>query len=530
MRSVYARGVKKRTLISGAVAVTAAGAITLAATTVAQAQETGNEALAAAIDAILQDPKLTDSQSSIIVKDADTGEVVYDHHGNQRAVPASANKLSTVAGALDVLGEDHVFTTDVLGDRPVDGVVSGDLYLRGSGDPSLLQADFAALAADLAAAGVSTVDGDLVADDTAFDAARHGDEWAWGDLQYTSASEISALTIGSGTDHFSGTVRVFVKPGASAGAPAVVTTVPETDYVTIESTATTGTTNNVAVNRDEHSNTIRVSGTVAAGTSGTYATRSVIDPAGLVADVFADALADEGIDLTGGIRLHETTPQGGEVLATHDSETLAALTDDLLKPSNNLYAEAFFKAVGLAQTGQGTFASGKAGVYGAIEDYGVDTGPIRQVDGSGMSRFDELTPDMLTDLLIGAQDATWFDTYQASLPVACVDGTLASRMCGTEAAGNVRAKTGSMTSVSALAGYVTDADGRELVFAIMFNDYLTSSVKGLEDQIAVAIASHGADATESEIAAFAAEAEEIAEPAEELPADWECSWYEPSIC
>ncbi|GAA1675756.1 D-alanyl-D-alanine carboxypeptidase/D-alanyl-D-alanine-endopeptidase [Glycomyces endophyticus] len=502
----------------------------IAATTVAQAQPTGNEALAAAIDAILQDPKVTDSQASIVVKDAATGEVVYDHHANQRAIPASTNKLSTVAGALEVLGEDYTFTTDVLGDRPVDGVVDGDLYLRGTGDPSLLQADFAALAADLADLGVSTVAGDLVADDTAFDAVRHGDEWAWGDLQYTSASEISALTIGSGTDHFPGTVRVFVKPGTASGAPAVVTTVPATDYVTVVNTATTGTATNVVVNRDEHANTIRVSGTVAAGTSGTFATRSVIDPTGLVADVFADALAAEGITLDGDVRLHEEAPQGGEVLAWHDSEPLADLTVDLMKPSNNLYAEAFFKAVGLAQTGLGTFASGKAGVYGAIDDYGVNTGPIRQVDGSGMSRWDQLTPDMLTDLLIGAQDASWFDTFQGSLPVACVDGTLASRMCGTEAAGNVRAKTGSMTSVSALAGYATDADGRELVFAIMFNDFLTSNIKGLEDQIAVAIASHGADATESEIAAFAAEAEEIAEPAAELPADWECSWYEPSTC
>ncbi|SDL09258.1 D-alanyl-D-alanine carboxypeptidase / D-alanyl-D-alanine-endopeptidase (penicillin-binding protein 4) [Glycomyces sambucus] len=521
---------KRRTLISGAAAVTAAGAMIIAATTVAQAEETGNEALAAAIDAILQDPKVTDSQASIIVKDAATGEVVYDHHGNQRAIPASNNKLSTVAGALEVLGEDFTFTTDVVADAPVDGTVSGDLYLRGSGDPSMLAADYRSLADQLVEAGVTTVDGDLVADDTAFDAARHGDVWSWSDVMSSAGAEISALTIGSGSDHLAGTVRVYVRPGATAGSPAVIETVPETDYVTVESTATTGTSTNVQFSRDEHANTIRVSGTVAAGSSGTYGTRAVIDPTGLAADVFADALDAAGIDLLGDVRLHEETPQGGESLASHSSATLADLTDDLMKPSNNLYAEAFFKAAGLAQTGLGTFASGKAAIYSGIEEYGVNTGPIRQVDGSGMSRWDELTPDMLTDLLIGAQDAPWFDTYHDSLPVACVDGTLLSRMCGTEAAGNVRAKTGSLTSVSALSGFVTDADGRELVFSVMFNDFLTSNIKGLEDQIAVVLASYSADTTESEFATFAAEAEEIAEPAEELPADWECSWYEPSIC
>ncbi|SDD90788.1 D-alanyl-D-alanine carboxypeptidase/D-alanyl-D-alanine endopeptidase [Glycomyces harbinensis] len=521
---------KKRTLISSAVAVTAAGAITLAGTVVAQAQETGDEALAAAIDAVLDDPKLADSQSGVMVKDADTGEVIYDHNGNQRAIPASNNKLATVAGALEVLGEDYTFSTEVIGDSPENGSIEGDLFLRGNGDPSLLEADFDALAADLADLGVTKVEGDLVADDTAFDTVRHGREWAWEDLVYAYASEISALSIGSGDDHLAGSVRVFVEPGAAAGDPAVVETVPATDYVTIENTAATGSSTNVSIVRDQHSNTIRVSGTVAAGSSGTLGTRAVIDPTGLVADVFADALAAEGIELEGDVRLHEAAPEDGEVLVSHESATLAELTVDLQKPSNNLYAEAFLKAAGHARTGLGTVDSGKAAVYDAIEKYGVDTGPIRLSDGSGLSRWDELTPDMVTDLLIGVQDAPWYETYYNALPVACVDGTLASRMCGTAAEGNVHAKTGSLTSVSALSGYATDADGREYVFSVVFNDFLTSSVKGLEDQIAAAIAGQSSEATEADIATLMSEAEEAAEPAEELPADLECSWYEPAIC
>ncbi|MQM25710.1 D-alanyl-D-alanine carboxypeptidase/D-alanyl-D-alanine endopeptidase [Glycomyces albidus] len=521
---------KKRTLISSAVAVTAAGALTFAGTVVAQAQETGDEALAAAIDAILQDPKLTDSQSSIIVKDAATGEVVYDHNGNQRGLPGSNQKLTTVAGALETLGEDFTFATEVLGDRPVDGVVSGDLYLRGSGDPSMLEADYQRLAADLADLGVSRIDGDLVADDTAFDAARHGDEWAWGDLQYQAAAEISALTVGSGAEHWAGTVRLFMTGGAAAGDPVQVEMVPENDYVTVVNEATTGTTTNLSVNRDEHANTLRVTGTVKAGETPDYFTRAVIDPTALVADVFANALADNGIDLTGGIRLSEPTPQGaGESLAVHESVPLSQLSADLLKPSNNSYAEALFKTIGYANTGKGTFASGKAGVYAAIEKYGVDTDPIRQADGSGMSRFDQVTPDAITDLLIGAKDAPWFDAYYDALPVACQDGTLAGRLCNTPAAGNAHAKSGSLTSVSALSGYVTDADGRELVFSIVFNDYLASTVKPLEDKIVAALAGYSASSTEAEITAFG-NVEEAEAAAEEIPGDRECTWYEPAVC
>jgi D-alanyl-D-alanine carboxypeptidase/D-alanyl-D-alanine-endopeptidase (penicillin-binding protein 4) len=240
-------------------------------------------------------------------------------------------------------------------------------------------------------------------------------------------------------------------------------------------------------------------------------------------------LEDNGIDLTGDIRTGESTPQGGETLATHESTTLADLSDDLLKPSNNSYAEALFKAVGYANTGEGTFESGKDGVYTAIERYGVDTDPIRQVDGSGMSRFDQVTPDAITDLLIGVRDATWFDTWYNALPVACKDGTLASRLCGTPAAGNVHAKSGTLTSVSALSGYATDADGRELVFSIVVNDHLADSVKGIEDKIAAAIAGHSESSTESEITTFG-NIEEAERAAEEIPGDWECSWYEPAVC
>ncbi|MBO3734270.1 D-alanyl-D-alanine carboxypeptidase/D-alanyl-D-alanine endopeptidase [Glycomyces niveus] len=521
---------KTRTLISGAVAVTAAGAITIAATAVAQAQETGDEALAAAIDAILADPALTDSQAGVLVRDANTGEVLYDRNGNQRGLPGSNQKLTTMAAALATLGEDFRFTTELLGDRPVDGVVAGDLYLRGSGDPTMLEADYDALAADLAALGVSTVEGDLVLDDTAFDDVRHAEEVAWGDLQFAPGAEVSALTIGSGPDRWSGTARLYMTGGAAEGDPVDIRMVPENGYVTVVNEAVTGAETDLTVKRDEHANTIRVSGTVEAGVTPDYYSRSVIDPTALVADVFADSLADNGIDLNGEVRLHEATPQGaGDRLADHESATLLELTPELLKPSNNAWADALMKTIALHDTGLGTFADGEDGIHAAIAEYGVDTATLRQADGSGMSRFDQATPEAITDLLIGVKQEPWYDTWYDGLPIACTDGTLVSRMCGTPAAGNVHAKTGTQTSISALSGYVTDADGRELVFSIIINDHLVDSVKYIENQIAVAIASHSADATEAEISR-SAQAEAAAEDDAALPGDFECTYYEPAVC
>ncbi|MCC3764653.1 D-alanyl-D-alanine carboxypeptidase/D-alanyl-D-alanine-endopeptidase [Glycomyces sp. TRM65418] len=520
---------RKRTLISGAVAVTAAGAITIAGTVVAQAQETGDAALVSAIDAILTDKRLTDSQIGVTVADADTGEVLYDRNGAKRAVPASNDKLTTTAAALEALGGDFTYSTEVLGDRPTDGVVSGDLYLRGAGDPTVLESDYDRMAEDLAALGVSMIDGDLVADDTAFDTVRSGTEWGWSDLQYTYAAEVSALTVASGDDYHAGSVRVFIKPGAAQGDPARISLSPATDYVEIVNTATTGTSTNVTVDRDPHDNVIRVSGTVAAGGGGTYATRSVIEPTRLAADVFADSLEEAGITVTGDLRFGEAAPQGGELLASHESMPLSELIGVVLKPSNASVAEALFKTLGYQATGKGTFASGKAAVYAAIESYGVDTGPIRQVDGSGISRHNLFTTGMLTDLLVGVKDAAWFDTWYDSLPIACKDGTLGGRMCGTPAADNVRAKTGSMTSVSALSGYVTDADGRELVFSVVANDFLYSTVKDIEDKIAAAIAGHSASSTEAETMR-SANVDEIEMPEEDPNHRLECTWIEPAVC
>jgi D-alanyl-D-alanine carboxypeptidase/D-alanyl-D-alanine-endopeptidase (penicillin-binding protein 4) len=530
----YNRSVRKRTLITGAVAVTAATALAIAGTVVAQAQETGDEALADAIDAILSDPRLTDSQIGVVVADAETGEVLYDHGGDRRAVPASNTKLATAAAALELLGEDYTFTTEAVGPaHPEDGVLAGDLHLRGTGDPTMLAEDYGALAAELAASGVSRIEGDLVADDTAFDDTRLGTEWGWSDLQYLYASEVSALTVASGDDYNAGTVRVFVDPGANEGEAAEITMVPANDYVTIANDVTTaaaGGDTSISIDRDPHTNEIRVSGSIAADHGGTYGTRAVIDPAGLAASVFALALAEHGIALDGEVRTGEDLA----VLAGHHSMPLSEMMVHFLKQSNSSHAEALFKVLGYETSGEGTFDSGKAAVYQGIEKYGVDTGPIRQVDGSGLSRHNLLTPSMVAELLVGVKDAPWFDTWYAALPIACesdplVGGTLASRMCGTPAAGNVRGKTGSMTSVSALSGYVTDADGRELVFSVLVNDYLYSTVKDIEDQIAAVAAGHGAEATEAEITTFA-EVDRIETPSEDVNADLECSWVEPAVC
>lgn len=520
--------VTKRTLTRTAVTLTAVAGLAITGTVVAHAAEPDDE-LGAALDDILADDRFDDSQVGLVVTDANTGETIYGHNGNMRAIPASNNKILTSAAAMDALGGDYRFRTDVATEaRLRGGTLRGDVFLRGTGDPTMLAADYEKLAADLAEEGVKRIRGDLVADDTAFDDVRLGTEWGWDDEPYYYAAQTSALTLAPDEDYDAGSVIVTVEPGSSEGDDATVAMTPPNDYVTIDNTATTGAETDLTVDREHGTNTITVSGTIA-GDDTAKEWMSVDEPTGYAADVFAAALKDAGIRLTGDIVLGQATPDGARTLAERESMPLSQLLIPFMKLSNNMHAEALVKAMGREATGTaGTWDDGLAVVESYLAEQGVDTERMRQADGSGLSRWNLIPPQELATLLGNLRDVAWFDTWYASMPIACepdrlVGGTLRSRMCDTPAEGNVVAKTGSLTSVSALSGYVTDADDRELVFSMVSNDYL-SSVRDLEDEVAVTLASY------SRSESLNSDGVKVPQPDTEAPPGLECSWVKPIAC
>ncbi|MEU5894044.1 D-alanyl-D-alanine carboxypeptidase/D-alanyl-D-alanine-endopeptidase [Streptomyces sp. NPDC047461] len=480
-----------------------------------------------AIDTVLGDARMEGGVASVVVADAASGELLYQHLPSTRLMPASNTKLSTSAAAMEILGPGYRFTTDVLAHgRRSGSVLRGDLYLRGTGDPTLLAADYDRLAAQVAASGVTRVDGRLIADDTRFDAQRLGRDWAWDDESYYYAAQISALSVAPDTDYDTGTVIVTVAPGAAAGDEPVVTVTPDTDYVDIEVRATTvaaGGANALAVEREHGTNDIVVSGTTPVGGAGAKEWMTVWEPTGYAAEVFRAALADHGVKVTGPNRLGRQTPVGARPLASHDSMALKDLLIPFMKLSNNMHAEILTKAMGHEVSKQGSWSAGLAAIAGYLKGVGVDTAKVRQVDGSGLSRMDNFPAGQLAKLLLAVRAEPWYADWKRSLPVACdpdrfVGGTLRTRMCGTAAALNARAKTGSLTGASALSGYVTDAGGRELVFSIVLNNYLASSVKPLEDAIVVTLAK----STE--------EAATLVEPRTARGGDLECAWRKPVLC
>ena len=247
----------------------------------AAAEPTGRDALVADLDRILSDPRLIGAHPGVVVRDAATGETLYDRGGADRLLPASNNKLFTSVGALEALGPDYRFTTSALTIAAQQGTaLNGDLYLRGTGDPTLLASDYDALAAQVADAGIRVVTGRLIADDSWFDDVRLGVSWAWDDEPYYYSAQVSALTVAPDTDYDAGTVIVRVAPGAAAGAPGLVQVVPATDYVRIDNRTTTGSTDTISVERQHGSNTIVVSGTIPLGAAPTQDWASVWEPTG----------------------------------------------------------------------------------------------------------------------------------------------------------------------------------------------------------------------------------------------------------
>ncbi|OLT28807.1 D-alanyl-D-alanine carboxypeptidase/D-alanyl-D-alanine-endopeptidase [Nocardiopsis sp. CNR-923] len=483
--------------------------------------------LRADIDALLEDPALEGAVSGVVVVDPETGERLYSRDGGEQLLPASNMKLFTTAAGLDVLGTDHTFTTDVVVEdeyRRRHSVT--DLYLVGGGDPSLTAQDLDAMAAEVADSGISVVRGDLVADDTWFDDERLVDDWWPSDEPYAYSAQISALTVAHGERLDTGVTEVVAAP-ARAGEPVDVDLGAAEGYMELDNQAVTvaaGESGSVVIDRPTGTNTITVTGSLPEDAEPVVRLRTVDEPAAFTGHLFRQALERHGVRVRGEVALGEMPEDrsDAEVVADHESDALGELMPALMKFSNNGHAEMLVKSIGRAVADEGSWSAGMAGVEGAVAGLGVNTEDVVFHDGSGLSRTDRVTADAVSELLGQSRDASWYGTWLASIPVAgdpdpWVGGTLTNRMRGTAADGVVQAKTGTMTGVSALSGYVTGPDGRDLVFSVVNNDHSGGAPIHVQNGIAVSIAEYlGHEAPVTTLRQNA--------PAQQGGGELECSW------
>jgi D-alanyl-D-alanine carboxypeptidase/D-alanyl-D-alanine-endopeptidase (penicillin-binding protein 4) len=477
------------------------------------------EELRARIQEILRNPELAEAQIAVKIASLDTGRTLFEENAIKLLHPASNMKIYTVSAALDRLTPDFRFKTSAyaLASPDATGTIRGDLIIYGRGDPSFAASfnngdytkaidDFAAR---IAAAGVKRVEGNIVGDESYFTGSRLGYGWEWDDLQWYYGAEISALTVNDNS------LDLFVKPGQDIGSQAVITTGPVTPLVTIINhviTGARGTRRNVTVVRPLGTNTLEVSGSVPLGLDtadkGNVGSVAITNPALLFVYMLRSSLASKGVIVAGQSLVIDAHGRNGQPLQTNSlveiasvqSPPLSVIAAQTLKPSQNLYTELILRTLGKSVAPNGSALStertttddGIEAVKTFLRGAGIEPrSQFVMADGSGLSRHDYITANATLQLLTYMSTHRYASVFRDALPIAGVDGTLKTRMRGTPAAGNLRAKTGTINGVASLSGYVTTAAGERLVFSIILNNYPeeSSSRRSFIDAIAVLLAS-----------------------------------------
>ena len=430
------------------------------------------------IDAILAEPALEHSYWGLVVKSLRTEETLYAFNARKLMMPASNMKIVTLAAAAERLGWNYTYETQIFAAGDIDaGTLRGDLVVAGTGDPSIIAADADALfgewAERLKGAGIRVIAGRIIGDDDAFDDSGLGFGWSWDDLPDDYAAAVSALQFNENT------VRVTVTPGAAAGDWAAISVDPPGSMLEVVSTATTGAAGADAApalrtHRLPGSMRLTIDGSIPAAHRPATLAVSVDNPTLFFVSALRQSLIAHGIDVRGAAvdidDIDDAPPRSGTPIASHRSPPLSTLAVRLMKISQNLYAETLLKT--LAPSAPRTSEGGRAEAAAILERWGISSDALIQRDGSGLSRYDYVTPEALVTILTHVdRDARLRAPFEAALPIAGRDGTLANRLKGTAAEGNARAKTGSMSNVRGLSGYLTTAGGEPLVFSILANNF-----------------------------------------------------------
>jgi len=498
---------------------TAATSTSVPTRSTADAPRTLNE-LQSRIEQIVRQPALEPGFFAVKIVSLETGAVIFEQAANKFVRPASNMKLYTVATAFDRLTPDYHFITSVYAkEKPEDEKVKGDLIVYGRGDPSLAarfnDGDYFKgineLADRIVAAGVKRVKGDLVGDESYFNGTPLGSGWEWEDLTWSYGAPVSALSINDNA------IDLNVKPGDHVGASVGITTgPPAASFITILNRAKTsarGSRSDLRIYRALGANTLEISGTLPLGDAGFVGGVAISDPALAFVTMLRDALMKRGVKVEGRVRTMNWRTAGSIVppfglatagpapfeLATLQSPPFSIIAAQTLKPSQNQYTELILRTLGKTQSQPSTDSGrtrddeemGLEVVRNFLRQAGVTDSELNLNDGSGLSRNDMITADATVKLLTFMTKHKYFAQFRDALPIAGTDGTLRNRMRGTPAEGNVRAKTGSLSSVASLSGYVTTAGGERLVFSMMLNNYPDAAAVRRDsiDAIAVLLAS-----------------------------------------
>ena len=440
-------------------------------------------------DALLSCEPASKGEWGLLIVDAQTGQPLFESNADKYFVPASNMKLFGTALALAKLGPDYRFhsTLETHGVVSPEGVLAGDLFLVGRGDPNLSNRKFpyalkeefdgppekalAELADALVAKGVKEIAGDVIGDDSYFPREPYPNGWEIDDMVWEYGAAISAIVVDDNT------VTLTLTPADTAGGPVQAVVSPATPDFIVQNNVVTSAAeikSDLTLTREPNAKIVVVRGTLPALSAPRKLILAVHEPAEHAAALLAQLLRERGVKISGAARavhVPETaaaTPR--VVLAEHVSVPLSDSVKLVNKISQNLHTEMLLRAAARANgiwNSPDDLMKFPADFYAAA---GIAPGDVIQTDGSGLSRHDLVTPRAIVALLKYAQEQTWFAPYYESLPVAGVDGTLETQMKNTNAATRIHAKTGSVEHVRTRSGFAETASGRRLIFSFLSNN------------------------------------------------------------
>lgn len=464
------------------------------------------EALRERVDGILGRGRYRRASWGLLAVSLDRGDTLLIRDPELPLVPASNLKVLTSAAALHYLGPDYRYSTWVVTRGDVrDSVLHGDLILYGTGDPGTAdrfhehaEDPYRELARQLRDRGIRQVEGRVMGDGTLFRGPQRGDGWNPRDVNEWFSAPSSALSFNENV------VTVRIRPG-EVGQPPIIETIPEHAGLLFSNEGRTVAGRGrrpVWLLREELSDPIRLVGEMSTSSRDIWRQMTVPEPALLAAHAFRHVLEDEGITVggpPGTITDPEMSPLSGSrlaraetaptVLAQVESPPLSDYLRAVNQRSHNLYADLLLKTLGKLVADDGSFPGGSR----VLEEFlsgvvGVPPDQIDIVDGSGLSPYNRVSAGALVSALRFLEAGPHWEPFWESLPVAG-SRQLFRRMSRTAAAGNLRAKTGTMNRVSALSGLVRSADGERIVFAIVGNDLPSETgAKRLEDDVGRALA------------------------------------------
>ncbi len=444
------------------------------------------------LDRIFSDSRFAGAQWGVQIYSLDREETLYERDAAQLLIPASNTKIITAAVSLLQLEPDYRFRTLISANGVIEnGTLDGDLIVTGFGDPSITVHSpnedpfetFRSWARILKEKGIRKISGNILGDGSAFGHSILGKGWEWNDLTEGYAAPVSAL-------QFNGNRQwLEIHPTKSNSPHPSIRILPLPLYWIVEnelSVKAEADDFNIEIERNEIDESMTLRGIVPANSRVIRKEVAVSNPTHWYLSALKHALEMEQIDTRScSIQsIKELPSKPLTQLIEHQSEPLSEILKPMLKESLNLYAETLIRVLGLELKSRGSFENGKEIIEETLDSMAISANRYAYADGSGLSRLNLVSSAVLVRILRAMHRNPYFTYFYDALAIAGQDGTLENRLKGSGIENHLHAKTGSLSGVSAITGYLKTGENEMLAFSMIANNFLVpkSEVETAQDR------------------------------------------------